>query len=243
MEPKWQQEIEEILLEEERIWEDKRHYALLSIAQSLKQAMSPAIKGLKNAVNDEDLFSNLKKKKDKVTRETLSELVGLWGDPHLPSRPTNYRESHYLIKKHWSIWGKARWRVLYRYKRARHMKDIDAPEIIKDNEERLIAESFRYLTYVTKVISLNLFFDQYRPKRRHYERYRHWLKEKLKVEGFDGEELIHFLTGLCLRGAVGITEVKGEPQILFYFPKGHAPKGLEKTILVSSLTKEKPSNG
>jgi hypothetical protein len=44
-------------------------------------------------------------------------------------------------------------------------------------------------------------------------------------------------------GEIGVRMGKERAQLVFYYPEGKAPEGLEKSILVSSLTKEKPSNG
>lgn len=194
-EPKWQQEIEEILLKDD---EKAKHTNLLR-AWEIDSS--------------------------KVTKDTLRELRRLWGDCFVELQPKDYRKSHHLIRNHRRRWEHSCIRVLRRTERLQRMLDIDAPQIIIQNEKRLLAEALAYLAYNSLTISFNLLANQYRPRGRHRRQYKQWLKSKLKLNGATPEESVSFFTSIGLSGRISIIKDDTQVKLLLGWGKEKGPKG------------------
>lgn len=114
-------------------------------------------------------------------RRELAELIANWGEFRLRSRPTNYAESRRLITEHLDMWHLAEKRVLNRLELLAYLEDVCAPDVLIKNQMRLTREAIRYLCYATRGLSLNIFFRDYRPRRKHETKYLSWVEKKIKL--------------------------------------------------------------
>lgn len=193
--PKWQQEIEEILLRSE-----------LTSGKPDKEATA--------------MMEDIKEK-----GRTLDQLKEAWGNPAEWERPQNYLESGQLLQRHFRIWRMARWRALNRYKRTKHSLERDAPSIIIDNGKRMLAEAFSYLCHVTELLSLYLLIGVYKPPKRHWDKYYEWLGTKLKIKDVNPDDAVRFFMSIGTEGKIGFRKRNDSIGIAFYFPKGKEPVG------------------
>lgn len=199
--PKWQQEIEEILLRSEQ-----------AEAEADKEATS--------------ILGDIKDK-----GRTLGQLKEDWGNPTEGERPKNYLESGRLLQRHYGIWRRARWRALHRHERTKRSLEIDAPSIIIDNEKRMLSEACRYLSFVTDTLSLNLLLGVYKPPKRHWDKYYKWLGTKLKIKDASPDDAVRFFMAMGSEVSIGFRKRNDRVGIAFYFPKGKEPVGWEGRAL------------
>ena len=193
--PKWQQEVEEILLRSE-LTSGKPDIKTTSILEDIKDKGRP-----------------------------LDQLKEDWGNLAEWEGPKNYLESDRLLQRHYGIWRRACWRAQHRYERTMSMLEIDAPSIIIESEKRMLSEACRYLSYATEILSLNLLLGVYKPPRRHRDKYKKWLGTKLRIEDVNPDDAQHFFTSFGFKGKISFREHNHNVEIIFYFPKGEEPKG------------------
>lgn len=199
--PKWQQEVEEILLKSE-LTSGKPDIKATSILEDIKE------KG-----------------------RTLDQLKEDWGDPAEWGTPQNYLESARLLQRHYGIWGSACWRAHHRYERAMHLLKTDAPSIIIDNEKGMLSEAYRYLCYVTDLFSRNLLLGVYKPPKRHWRKYFKWLGTKLKIKDVSPDDAVLFFMSFGMGGNIGFRRHNDTVEIIFYFPKGKGPVAWEGRVV------------
>jgi hypothetical protein len=191
--PKWQQEVEEMLLKSE-LTSGEPDIKATSILEDIKE------KG-----------------------GTLDQLKEAWGNPAEWETPQNYHESNRLLQRHYSIWRRACWRAQHRYERTMHMLEIDAPSIIIDKEKGMLSEAFRYLCCVTNRFSFNLLLGVYKPPKRHWDKYYKWLGTKLKIKDVSPDDAVLFFMSIHMEGKIGLRRRNDTVEIIFYFPKGKEP--------------------
>jgi len=193
--PRWQQEIEEILLRSEFI------------------------------SGEPDIKATLILEDIKHKGRTLAQLKEDWGNPAEWETPQNYLGSARLLQRHYGIWRRACWRARHRYERAMHLLKIEAPSSIIDNEKGMLSEACRYLSFVTDTLSLNLLLGVYKPPKRHWDKYYKWLGTKLKIEDVSPDDAVRFFMFIGTEGKVGFRRRNDSVDIIFYFPKGKEPVG------------------
>ena len=162
----------------------------------------------------------------------LKELIANWGSLRIGSRLANYAESRRFIAEHLDMWHLAVRRVLGRLELLAHAEDVCAPDVLIKNQIKLTREAIRYLVYATRGLSSNIFFRDYRPRRKHEAKYLCWVEKKIKFNCLTAKESGIFWRGFLLRGRIRLAVTKDKVYLIFYHHDDD-PLGLKKSIVAS----------
>jgi hypothetical protein len=184
---------------------------------------------------------------EKLDSQGLNEKVKEWYAKAIPKFPRDiglvqtdssikdYRQSYKKMVTDRKLLREACRRAVLRYQRLSRLVTLNPPEIIIENETRMLGEAIKGLELSLVRFSFRLAFDMYKPPHKHYANYDRWLTKHLKVDEID---VSRFFKQLAFAGEVRVCH----DRVAFALPDERASEALKGKSLFYQFPEPEAEN-